>query len=96
MAFLIRNNIKSSIEYVNSFDGRFLHITYKENDVIYDIINIHAPNSVKEKVLFFKKVSDQLPSSTRLILLGDFNNTLAEIDRCGKTLHTFDQSFKQL
>ena len=96
VAFLIRNNIKSSIEYVNSFDGRFLHITYKENDVIYDIINIYAPNSVKEKVLFFKKVSDQLPSSTRLILLGDFNNTLAEIDRCGKTLHTFDQSFKAI
>ena len=70
VAFFIRNNIKPSIEYV-SFDGRFLHITYKENDVIYDIINIYAPNSVKEKVLFFKKVSDQLPSSTRLILLGD-------------------------
>ena len=47
----------------------------------------------KKKVLFFKKVSDQLPSSTRLIILGDFNNTLAEIDRCGKMLHMFDQSF---
>ena len=44
--------------------------------------------------MFFKKVSDQLPSSTRLILLCDFNNTLAEIDRCEKTLHSFDQSFK--
>ena len=96
VAFFIRNNIKSSIEYVSSFDGRFLHITFKENDFKYDIINIYAPNSVKEKVLFFKKVSDQLQSSTRFIILGDFNNTLAEIDRCGKTSHTFDQSFKAI
>ena len=77
---MIRNNIKSSIEHVNSFNGRFLQITYKENDVKYDIINIYSPNNVKEKVLFFKKVSDQLPSSTRLIILGDFINTLAELN----------------
>ena len=79
VAFFIRNNIKSSIEHVNSFNGRFLQITYKENDVKYDIINIYSPNNVK-KVLFFKKVSDQLPSSTRLIILGDFINTLAELN----------------
>lgn len=29
--------------------------------------------------------------SNSLMILGDFNNTLSEIDRCGKTVHTYDK-----
>lgn len=37
-----------------------------------------------------------MPRSTELIIMGDFDNTLAEIDRCGKTVHKYDQSYKGL
>lgn len=52
VAFLIRNDIKSNIEMVNGFDGRFLHVKYKENYNKYDIINVYAPNDVRERVMF--------------------------------------------
>ena len=63
VAFLIRNNIKSSIEHVNSFNGRFLQITYKENDVKYDIINIYSPNNAKKKFCFSRmfRINYHLP-----------------------------------
>lgn len=96
VAFLIRNDIKSNIEMVNGFDGRFLHVKYKENDNKYDIINVYAPNDVRERVMFLKNITNVMPRSTELIIMGDFNNTLAEIDRCGKTVHKYDQSYKAL
>ena len=37
-----------------------------------------------------------MPRSTELIIMGEFKNTLAEIDRCGKTVHKYDQSYKAL
>lgn len=30
------------------------------------------------------------------MILGDFNNTLGEIDRCGRTVHMYDKSYKAL
>lgn len=30
------------------------------------------------------------------MILGDFNNTLGEIDRCGKKVHMYDKSYKAL
>lgn len=36
---------------------------------------------------FLKNISDIIPMSNSLMILGDFNNTLSEIDRCGKTVH---------
>lgn len=96
VAFLVKNNIKTNIEKVKGFDGRYLHIKYKENDNNYDIINVYAPNDVKERVLFFNNIMEIMPHSTSLIIMGDFNNTLADIDRCGKTAHKYDQSYKAL
>lgn len=37
-----------------------------------------------------------MPRSTSLIIMGDFNNTLADIDRYGKTVHKYDHSYKAL
>lgn len=34
--------------------------------------------------------------SNSLMILGDFNNTLSEIDRCGKTVHTYDKGYNAL
>lgn len=96
VAFLVKNSIKTKVENINGFDGRYLHITYKENDTKYDIINVYAPNDVKERALFFKNIIEIMPRSTSLIIMGDFNNTLADIDRYGKTVHKYDHSYKAL
>lgn len=63
----------------------FLHIRYKENEDVIDIINIYVPNKVAERSsFFFMLYQKKIPRSNNLMILGDFNNTLGEIDRCGK------------
>ena len=96
VAFLIRNDLKDNIKFEQGFNGRFLHIKYKENDEMIDIINIYAPNIVKERTRIFHDISERIPHSENLIILGDFNNTLGAIDRCGKTRHVYDQSYQAL
>lgn len=49
VAFLIRNDLKENVEFVNGFDGRFLHIKYKDNEETFDIINVYAPNKVADR-----------------------------------------------
>jgi exonuclease III len=56
VAFLLKNSINSSIEFVNSVEGRFLHIRYRENNENFDIINLYAPNACKERTLFFLQI----------------------------------------
>lgn len=73
-----------------------MHVKYTENNSNYDIINVYAPNDVRERVLFLKNITNVMSRSTKLIIMGDFNNTLAEIDSCGKTVHKYDQSYKAL
>lgn len=46
--------------------------------------------------MFLKNITNVMPRSTELIIMGDFNNTLAEINRCDKTVHKYDQSYKAL
>lgn len=60
------------------------------------MINVFAPNKVADRSSFFKNISDIIPMSNSLMILGDFNNTLSEIDRCGKAVHTYDKGYKAL
>lgn len=60
------------------------------------MINVFAPNKVADRSSFFKNISDIIPMSNSLMILGDFNNTLSEIDRCGKTVHTYDKGYNAL
>lgn len=62
--FFIRNDLKGNVNFVKVLDGRFLHIRYKENEDVIDIINIYAPNKVAERSSFFmlyqKKYQNQM------------------------------------
>lgn len=37
----------------------FLHIRYKENEDVIDIINIYVPNKVAERSSFFDVISEK-------------------------------------
>lgn len=81
---------------VNGFDGRFLYVKYKENDNKYDIINVYVFNDVRERVMFLKNIINVMLCLIELIIMGDFNNIFVEIDRCGKIVYKYDQSYKVL
>lgn len=95
-AFWIRNDLKEYVEFVHGFVCRFVYIKYKDNEETFDMINVFAPNKVADRSSFFKNISDIIPMSNSLMILGDFNNTFIEIDRCGKTVHTYDKCYNAL
>lgn len=96
VVFLVKNSIKIKVENINGFDGRYLYIIYKENDIKYDIINVYVLNDVKERVLFFKNIIEIMLCFISLIIMGDFNNIFVDIDRYGKIVYKYDYSYKVL
>lgn len=56
------------------------------------LIYMH-PTKVAERSTCFDVISEKIPRSNNLMILGNFNNTLGEIDRCGKTVHMYDNSY---
>ena len=77
-------------------EGRFLHVQIDIEGVTYNFVNIYAPNNRIERAEFFRKISDSLKEYENVICSGDFNCTLTDIDRCGKTQHSQDSSFHEL
>ena len=62
-------------------EGRLLLINVEINNVIYTIINIYAPNSMKKRNTFFKQVDRFINgySIGRIILAGDYNDILSKM-----------------
>ena len=68
-----------------SQDGRRILINFNYNKEDFTIVNIYAPNNEQERIQFFKKLSTWIPQNADnengIILCGDFNSTLTQIDR---------------
>ncbi len=95
VAFLINKKFENQVKYIQSFDGRCVHIQLQQDGHITDIVNCYAPNSIKERVNFFNLLNEKMSNIENPILLGDMNTSMSILDRC-KTKHTEDKAFKTL
>ena len=89
---------KSNIEVIDSYpssDGRSLICNIKIKGIILTLVNIYAPNSECERKSFFTKIESLIDThalnKNNLILSGDFNCCLRDIDRNPPT-HLMDGS----
>ncbi|VDI42406.1 Hypothetical predicted protein [Mytilus galloprovincialis] len=96
VAFLISKKVEHEVNYIQSFDGRCVHIQLQQDDKLINIVNCYAPNSVLERTTFFENLSGKLINTENIILLGDMNTSMSKLDRCGKTQHTEDKSYKTI
>ncbi|CAC5366471.1 unnamed protein product [Mytilus coruscus] len=96
VAFLISKKVEHEVNYIQSFDGRCVHIQLQQDDQLINIVNCYAPNSVLERTTFFENLSGKLINTENIILLGDMNTSMSKLDRCGKTQHTEDKSYKTI
>ncbi|CAG2191734.1 unnamed protein product [Mytilus edulis] len=97
VAVLSNNYCKDKIKFVYSDEkGRFLHVTFIENEKLYNIISLYAPNTVTERSEFFEFVKLYTENMDNLIIGGDFNTSLSHLDRGGKTKHIVDEPCRKL
>ncbi|CAC5411984.1 unnamed protein product [Mytilus coruscus] len=96
VSFLVSKRVQNQVSEVQSFDGRCIHISFIQDDNAIDIINCYVPNIMQEKIKFFEKLASKMANSENIILLGDMNTSLSNLDRCGKTEHTQDKAYKEL
>ena len=66
-------------------NGRYIILdgTFADNHIV--LVNIYAPNDVNQQVAFFKELENRLQeySEETIIIGGDFNCTLSELDKKG-------------
>lgn len=81
-------NKKLEYEFVNkhvSDDGRRILINVKVNNELYTIVNLYAPNNVKDRIDFLKKtkawVKKYAKDEDMLIICGDINCCMESRDR---------------
>ena len=95
VSILFRKNLPIHVINVHkSIDGRRILINFQYDDKKITIVNAYAPNNVKERIDFFKRVktwTNQLTCNKENILIaGDMNCTLDNItkntDRSSHTL----------
>ena len=81
-------------------DGRKLLINIEHNGQTYSIVNIYAPNDVNQRKDFLMKSSnwilDKAENDNCLILCGDFNCAIGDIDRKVKNCDRSRPAFKDV
>ena len=97
---LIRKGMEGKIKVINKLD-RILSISVEVNDELLNISNIYAPNTDKEKIVFFNNLTDCLMEidTDKIIICGDFNCVLSnEYDIISGEKHSRNvvQSFQDL
>ena len=101
VSILINDNFEHEILGVHSSnDGRKLLLNLKHKGQTYCIVNIYAPTDITQRKNFFcelrKWISDKTVNSNAVILCGDFNSTLADIDRKQFSIDRTRPVFKDL
>lgn len=97
VAILVNQKYKNNVrEVYKDNSGRFLHIEFEYDGNVYNIMNVYAHNTVKEKNLFFDFLDTYMQNFENIIVSGDWNTTLSNLDRSGKTEHKEDVSYKKM
>ena len=84
---MIMSSNKLNVSHIaNDNHGRYLAVTCLINENKITIVNIYAPNSENEQITFFRSVRELIANqmiSNELIIAGDFNVHLENIDKKG-------------
>lgn len=97
VAILVRNSIIDRVKFIHKDDdGRFIHVTYEEDDKTINFINIYAPNNVNDRKDFFNMINDYVSDLDDVVIGGDFNTSLSALDRANVVGHKEDGAFKTL
>ncbi|CAC5395161.1 unnamed protein product [Mytilus coruscus] len=97
VAVLASKYYKDKIKCIYKDDqGRFIHVTYHENDTLVNFVSLYAPNVVSDRGNFFDFVIDYTKDLDNLIIGGDFNTSLSVLDRGSKTCHMNDEPYRKL
>ena len=74
VGFFIFPNLDTKLQkFDTNMDGRFLFIYLLIDSIPFLLINIYAPNTSKDRNIFFNNISKHLVTTRNLILRGDFN-----------------------
>ena len=79
-----KSNFKTE-KQITDKNGRYIILDGMFSDTRLVLVNIYAPNDVHQQVCFFKELQLQLKdyAEETIIIGGDFNCTLADIDKKG-------------
>ena len=94
---LVNPKIKCKVEQkICDKNGRYIILDIALADTRVTLVNIYAPNDVKQQVSFFKELQEQLQefSEENTIIGGDFNCTLSEKDKGGNPSNRKHESKK--
>ena len=69
------------IRYVHDTDGRIVSLLLNYNSFNFNIVNLHAPNTVSDRKAFFDRLHTFFLPPGDLILGGDFNCIDSDLDR---------------
>lgn len=98
VAILLSSNFKNTCNIVSNFgsQGRFLHMQLEMDNNTLNLFNVYAPNVLADKVDFFNFINNYIHDGSydNVMIAGDFNTTLAKIDRSGATQHLNDLGVK--
>ena len=86
VCIILRKRFKYNLmSYHTDKYGRIILINISVNDKILTIINIYAPCTMSERMLFFDQVTEFInsyaASKENLLIAGDFNCALQKVDR---------------
>jgi exonuclease III len=78
---------KTKLVYKDN-EGRFIHVTYETDNQIFNIVSVYAPNNYLEKSKYFKIIKQYIENLENIIIGGDFNTTLSNLDKGSKSKHS--------
>jgi exonuclease III len=97
VAIMVNNLYKDKTKLVYSDNnGRFIHISYEDEYKLYNFISIYAPNICSEKCNFFKFIKNYIEKLDNLIIGGDFNTSLSNLDRGYQSKHIVDEAYLEM
>lgn len=97
VAILVSNSYKDKTKLVfKDNEGRFVHVSYENDNIVYNLISLYAPNNYLERSRFFKFVKNYISKFENLIIGGDYNTTLSSLDRSDSSRHVQDEAYREL
>ena len=83
VAILFNPNRRYNVDdIIIDTNGRYIYCNVTDNDNIFKIINVYAPNDEFERVRFFNNINSWINSEEEILIGGDFNCVLnSVIDR---------------
>ena len=98
VTILLRKGLDMEItEKIIDRKGRFIILKAKINESEFNLINVYAPNKIKEQINFLEDLARSMGScnisnTDNNILAGDWNVTCSNLDKLGGVVHTKSRS----